>query len=227
MLCPDQRGFGLSEDPGGDSCAEFVSDALALALNMLPGRYVIMGHSFACSVALEAARMAVEHIAGIVLVDPVMRVRPPSAISAAPSTPPSDTFATLEAAERHFRDTEEGEWTDGAVRRFVQDIMVRDGESGRWCFPYARARLRRLRAFIASSASDYNLLAQAKAVRCPVLVFRGGMSKRFPPTAQQPFLEAFESKPKVVVCPKSGHFPTASEPDIVVTELKRFLDGIR
>jgi pimeloyl-ACP methyl ester carboxylesterase len=23
MLCPDQRGFGLSEDPGNDSCAEF------------------------------------------------------------------------------------------------------------------------------------------------------------------------------------------------------------
>jgi pimeloyl-ACP methyl ester carboxylesterase len=30
MLCPDQRGFGLSEDPGHDSCAEFASDALAL-----------------------------------------------------------------------------------------------------------------------------------------------------------------------------------------------------
>ena len=31
MLCPDQRGFGRSEDPGSDSCAEFASDALALA----------------------------------------------------------------------------------------------------------------------------------------------------------------------------------------------------
>jgi len=135
---------------------------------------------------------------------------------------PSDTFATLEAAERHFRDTEEGEWTEGAVRRFVQDIMVRDGESGRWCFPYARARLRRLRAFIASSASDYNLFAQAKAVRCPALVFRGGMSKRFPSAAEQPFLEAFVSKPEAVLCPRSGHFPTATEPDIVVTWLKRW-----
>jgi len=27
--------------------------------------------------------------------------------------------------------------------------------------------------------------------------------------------------------PKSGHFPTATEPDIVIVELKRFLDGIR
>jgi pimeloyl-ACP methyl ester carboxylesterase len=227
MLCPDQRGFGLSEDPGGDSCAEFASDALALAQSLLPERCVVMGHSFACSITLEAARMAAGHVAGIVLVDPVVRVGTPFAAPAAPSTPPPGAFATLEEAGHHFRDTEEGNWTDDELRRFVQDIMMRDGESGPWRFPHTPARLRRLRAFTASPASDYNLLAKANAVRCPVLVFRGGMSKRFPPAAEQPFLEAFVSKPKVVVCRKSGHFPSATEPDIVVAELKRFLDGVR
>jgi pimeloyl-ACP methyl ester carboxylesterase len=64
-------------------------------------------------------------------------------------------------------------------------------------------------------------------VKPPVLVFRGGMSKRFPPAAEQSFVEAFASKPKVVVCPKSGHFPTATEHGIVIEELKRFLDGVR
>ena len=33
------------------------------------------------------------------------------------------------------------------------------------------------------------LFAKAKALRCPVLVFRGGMSKRFPAAAERPFLE--------------------------------------
>jgi pimeloyl-ACP methyl ester carboxylesterase len=221
MLCPDQRGFGRSEDPGRDSCEEFASDALLLAQKLLPERYVIMGHSFACSITLEAAHMAAGHVAAVALVDPVMRAGTPSA------APVPATFATLEEAERHFRDTEEGKWTDEALQRFVQDIMVRDGDSGPWRFPYVPARLRRLRAFTASPASDYDLLAKAKAVRCPVLVFRGGMSKRFPPAAEQPFLEAFASKPKVVVCPKSGHFPTAAEPDIVIEELKRFLDNVR
>ena len=28
MLCPDQRGFGLSEDSGNDSCAEFAFNCL-------------------------------------------------------------------------------------------------------------------------------------------------------------------------------------------------------
>jgi hypothetical protein len=37
----------------------------------------------------------------------------------------------------------------------------------------------------------------------------------------------FASKPKLVVCSKSGHFPSTTETDIVVAELKRFLDGVR
>jgi pimeloyl-ACP methyl ester carboxylesterase len=60
-----------------------------------------------------------------------------------------------------------------------------------------------------------------------VLAFRGGMSKRFPLDAEQPFVQAFASEPKLVVCPRSGHFPTATEPDIVLEELKRFLGGVR
>jgi hypothetical protein len=37
MTCPDQRGFGLSEDLGTDACAEFASEKL------LPSRYVVLG----------------------------------------------------------------------------------------------------------------------------------------------------------------------------------------
>jgi pimeloyl-ACP methyl ester carboxylesterase len=144
-----------------------------------------------------------------------------------PPPPPPEIFSTLEEAERHFRDTEEGLWTNDTLQRFAQDIMIRDGETGAWRFPYTPARLRRLRAFTASPASDYNLFAKAKAVRCPVLVFRGGMSKRFSADAEQPFLQAFASKPELVVCPTSGHFPSATEPDIIITELKRFLGGLR
>ena len=171
--------------------------------------------------------MAPGHVAAVVLVDPVVRIGTPSAATTAASTPLLRTFATLEEAERHFGETEEGEWADDTLQRFVQDIMMHDSESGTWRFPYTPARLHRLRAFTASPASDYNLFAKAEAVRCPVLVFRSGISKRFPPTAEQPFLLAFASEPKVVVCPRSGHFPTATEPDIVIEELKRFLDRVR
>lgn len=227
MLCPDQRGFGLSEDPGIDSCAAFTGDAVALAGAVLPSRYVVMGHSFACSIALEVAHADVEDVAAVVLVDPVMPAAAGRAALAALTSSPPDNFATREDAERHFRDTEEGTWTDAALRRLVDDIMMRDGDSGPWRFPYTHQRLRRLRAFSASAANDFKLFDKAKAVRCPVLVFRGGMSKRFPPDAEALFLQQFASKPELVVCPTSGHFPTATEPAIVVAVLKRFLDGLR
>src|SRR4051794_22578101 len=44
MLCPDQRGFGLSDDPASDRCAEFAADAVTLAQHLLPERTVVMGH---------------------------------------------------------------------------------------------------------------------------------------------------------------------------------------
>ena len=190
-------------------------------------RYVIMGHSFAGSIALKVANMAAEHVAADVLVDPVAPVAMASEIPGPPSAPPPENFATIEDAERHFRDTEEGKWNEDGLRRFVQDVMMRDDKNSPLRFPYTRARLSRLRAFTASRESDYNLFAEAKFVRCPVLVFRGGMSKRFPLAAEQPFLKVFTSKPKIVVCAESGHFPTATEPEITTAELKRFLEGIR
>lgn len=224
MACPDQRGFGLSEDPGTDFCAEFAADALALAQSLSLDHYVVMGHSFACSIALEFAAKAGQRAAAVVLVDPVVRIGP-AGQTTLPLSPP-DSFAAISEAARYFRETEEGKWTDRALERFVQDIMIRDAQTGHLRFPYSAARLRRLRAFTASPASDYDLFTKAKATRCPVLVFRGGMSKRFPPNAEQPFLDAFTAKPKIVVCPYSGHFPTATEPDIIVNELKHFLDEI-
>ena len=226
MLCPDQRGFGLSEDPGIDTCAAFAGDAVALAGELLSGRYVVMGHSFACSIALEVALADAENVAAAVLVDPVMPAAAARAASAALSSSPPDNFAMREDAERHFRATEEGAWSDAALRRLVGDIMMRDSDGGPWRFPYTRARLRRLRAFSASPANDFKLFDKAKAVRCPVLVFRGGMSKRFPPDAEALFFQQFVSRPELVVCPTSGHFPTATETAIVVAALKRFLDGL-
>jgi len=226
MLCPDQRGFGLSEDPGGDSCAAFASDAVTLAQDLLPPRFAVMAHSFACSIALEVARAAADRVAAVVLVDPVVPVRKPGSPTAPPVLAYAESFATLADAERHFRDTEEGAWPGDTLARFTRDVMLRDGESGPWHLPYTLDRLRRLRAFTASPDSDYKLLAKAKDVRCPVLVFRGGASKRFPAEAEQLLAEAFPAKPEIVVCPTSGHFPANTETAIVAEALKRFLSGL-
>lgn len=226
MLCPDQRGFGRSDDPGDDTCAAFAADAVALARELLPGRYVIMGHSFACTIALDAAQRAAGRIAAVVLVDPLARVGAPSATPRPPSIPATQSFATLAEAEQYVRDSEEGAWPDATLRRYLGDTLMRDDDSGPWRFPFTLERLRRLRAFTASPASDHDLFAKARAVRCPVLIFRGGASKRFPAEAEAPFLAAFALKPKLVLCPQSGHFPTATETGIVAETLTDFLDRL-
>jgi hypothetical protein len=77
--------------------------------------------------------MAARHVAAVVLIDPVVRIGTPSAAPTADSPPPLTTFATLEEAERHFRETEEGEWGH-SLHRFVQDIMMHNSESGTWRF---------------------------------------------------------------------------------------------
>jgi pimeloyl-ACP methyl ester carboxylesterase len=225
MLCPDQRGFGRSADAGGDSCAAFAADALALAERLLPARFAVMGHSFACSIALEVARRAPERVAAAILVDPVVPTGKPSGASAAAIAYP-ESFASYDEAERHFRETEEGAWPGDTLRRFVHDVMLRNGESGRWRLPYTLERLRRLRAFTASPASDYDLFAKAAAVRCPVLVFRGGASRRFPRDAEERLLDTFPSRPEFVVCPSSGHFPANTETGLVADALKRFFASV-
>jgi pimeloyl-ACP methyl ester carboxylesterase len=63
-------------------------------------------------------------------------------------------------------------------------------------------------------------------VRCPVLVFRGGASRRFPLEAEEPFLDAFPSRPELIVCPTSGHFPANTETGLVADALTRFLAGL-
>lgn len=231
MLCPDQRGFGLSGDPGdesgGDSCTAFAADALTLAQRLMPDRIAVMAHSFACSIALDVARKAPDRVAAVVLVDPVVRLQAPPPGAKPPPLELPDSFATLDDAARYFRETEEGAWPDDALHRFVADIMLRDGDSGVWRFPYTVERLRRLRAFTGSPAGDYNLFPKAKDVRCSVLVFRGGASKRFSAQAEQPFADAFPAKPTIVVCPTSGHFPSTTETELVVEAVREFLAGVK
>jgi pimeloyl-ACP methyl ester carboxylesterase len=224
MLCPDQRGYGRSEDPAGDSCADFALDAAAVAESLLPGRFVLMGHSFACAIALEAARLLLQRVAAVVLVDPVVRVGsvPPAAAAGLPIIP--DGFESLDDAERHFLATEEGDWPQPALRRFVADVML--SRDGTYIFPYSQERLRRLRAFTASPAGDFDVLAKARMVACPVLVFRGGLSKRFTAAAEPLLLNAFAGPVRLVLCPRSGHFPTATEPEIVATAINEFTRGV-
>lgn len=52
------------------------------------------------------------------------------------------------------------------------------------------------------------------------------MSKRFTEAGERPFAALFPKMPETILCPTSGHFPTATEPEIVAEGIKRFLGGL-
>lgn len=228
MICPDQRGYGRTDDPGaGDAAADFARDVIGLADALLLDRFVVMGHSFAASIALAAASVRPERIAGTVLVDPAMPENPAAAdagLAAAGERPV--TFKNLAQAQKFIAENEEGPWPPALTKRFLSDVLLCDGANGVCRVPYERSRFLRLREFQASPASDYDPVSWAGATECPSLVFRGGQSRRFSVESERRLMRALPEKSRAVVCEKSGHFPTVSQPSVVQGALKEFLTGL-
>ncbi len=228
MICPDQRGFGRTDDPGaGDAAADFARDVIGLADALLLDRFVVMGHSFAASIALAVAAKRPDRVAATVLVDPTMRdASGANANMEAAQSPPME-FKDIAQAQKFITESEEGNWPPARTKRFLSDVLVRDGADGVSRVPYEKSRILRLREFQASSESDYDPVFWAKRTICPSLVFRGGESKRFSENSENLLMSALPMKSRVVVCEKAGHFPSVTEPTTVQRELKSFLADLK
>jgi pimeloyl-ACP methyl ester carboxylesterase len=227
MVCPDQRGYGLSGDPcSGEAAADFARDAVALANALMLERFTIMGHSFAYAIALQVACMEPGRVAAAVLVDPTVRDPSGHRQNLARAGERPESFPSFAEAVRYFRASEEGAWPRAGLNRFMRELMVSDGGGGTCRWPYTKERLLRLRAFQASAGSDYDI-ANAGRVKCPVLIFRGGLSKRFTAEAERRLRRALPPGARAVLCRKSGHFPSVNEPKRFHDALRKFLAGTR
>ena len=227
FVCPDQRGFGLSADPGkDDSAADFARDVIELVNVLRIDRFAVMGHSFAGAIALRVAAAEPDRVAAVVLVDPTVSTRKANRenLSAAQSRP--ESFASLKEAEDFFRKTEEGAWPGIPLKRFVRDVMIREENGGPCRMPVQKERLIRLRNFQASEQNDFLPFRLTEKVKCPVSIFRGGQSSRFAEGDARRLARAFRKGASLVNCAKSGHFPTVSETDRVARELRKFLGGV-
>jgi pimeloyl-ACP methyl ester carboxylesterase len=224
IICPDQRGYGRSEDPGwGDAAAEFSQDAIRLADALFIDRFTVMGHSFACAIALHVAMLEPDRVAGVVLVDPTVRNQKGARANLDQMSERPERFENHQEAQQFWKETEEGSWPSKNLARFVNDVMVSTEDGAPCRMPFEIERLIRLRAYQASDASDYQPLSLAKKVKSPVLIYRGGASRRFSEEAEERLTGAFSKKPEVVVCPKAGHFPPVQEAGLFEKSLVKFL----
>lgn len=228
MICPDQRGFGRSDDPNaGDAASDFAKDVIGLADALLLDRFVVMGHSFAASIALAVAAKRPDRVAATVLMDPTVRDASSANANLEASRSRPMEFGDLAQAQKFITESEEGNWPPARTRRFLSDVLVRDGVTGVYRVPYEKSRILRLRELQASSASDYAPVFWAQRTKCPSLLIRGGASKRFSEKSEKSLMSALPMKSRVIVCLKAGHFPSVTEPTIVQRELKTFLADLK
>lgn len=228
MICPDQRGFGRTEDPdSGEAAADFARDVIGLADTLLLDQFVVMGHSFAASIALAVAAIRPKRVAATVLLDPTVRdaLGANANLEAAQSRPLE--FEDIVQAQKFLIESEEGNWPRARTKRFLSDVLVREGINGVCRVPYKKERILRLREFQASSTSDYDPVFWAKKTKCPSLVFRGGKSKRFSKKSEKSLISVLPMNSRVVECEKAGHFPSVTEPFIVQREIKAFLANLK
>ncbi len=227
MICPDQRGYGKSADPGrGDAAADFALDAIRLADALLIDRFAVMGHSFAGAIALKVAEMEPGRVAGVVLVDPTVRSPKGNKSNLEVARQRPHRFKNYGEAKKFLNKSEEGQWPAKNMDRFLRDIMVFTPGKTLCEMPFENERLVRLREFQASASGDYFPDKIARKIILPVLIFRGGKSRRFSGEGQKILAGAFPKKPKVVLCPRSGHFPPVQEPSAFDPPLRKFVSGL-
>ncbi len=228
FVCIDQRGFGRSADPGGgDAAADLARDAVELANALMIQRFIIMGHSFAGSIALQVAASEPERVAAAVLVDPTVRGPKGNRLNLEATRNRPEGFESLAEAAKFWRTSEEGIWLARHTDRFVRDIMEYEGEDGPCRMPFKKDRLLRLRIFQASEAGDYDPVRIAKRVKCPVLIFRGGQSRRLSAESVRKLRQALPKGAKALLCPKAGHFPPVSQPRLFQQGLGEFLAKVK
>jgi len=219
----DLRGHGLTPgEPFESSIEHFGGDVAALLASLDLEGTVLTGHSMGCRVVLEAARLAPERVAGIVLIDG----------SRLGSGDPDAAEAAARAAIEK-----------AGYRAFAENLFRQMFFSPS---PLAEAIVARaLRRPDAMGASLWPRMARwdaaegdaaLRAVRCPLMAIQS--TTRDPATLRRAPLKAGESSPwldivrrnvpraRIEILPGLGHFPQLEAPAAVNRLIGDFVGAI-
>lgn len=208
----DLRGYGRSRDRRGEhTVREGAADVLALADALGWRRFVVVGHSMSCLVALHLAQHHAERIERVVVLTPP----PPAGFGA--------DEATLGAMQALAR-------ADLAQRAAGLRTIFGERLSERWRqFKAARWRAAAnpdaVAAYVAMFAQQ-GLPDLTTRVGIPVLAVTGEQDG--PPlrsAAITPLLSSLCEQLEVTPIADSGHYPMQETPPLLVTIVERFLAG--
>ncbi len=227
FICPDQRGYGFS-DAGSPrhpfSSKSFAKDALNLANKLKLDRFALFGHSFGAAHVLHLATMIPKRISCVVLVDVPSRPLEVRAKGLKENYEQPNSFKNLKSAIEYFSKSENGDWPKKESLQFVKDLLLYNDLNGPCRMPFDKNWFFKLRTFQASKKSDYDPFPIAPLVRCPVLILRGGKTKRNTPQEVRK-LKALLPKGSVIkTLKKSGHFPMVADSKKYEEILHKFLN---
>ena len=154
FICPDQRGYGLS-DPSSPrhsfSSKSFAKDALNLANTFKLERFSLIGHSFGAAHVLHLASLVPKRVNCVVLVDVPSRPLEIRAKSLQENYQQPTAFENLESAVEYFSKSENGEWPKKESKQFVKNLLIYNHLKGPCRMPFDKYWFSKLRTFLASA----------------------------------------------------------------------------
>jgi 3-oxoadipate enol-lactonase len=212
----DLPGFGLAqEEPVPDSLAGFARQVENSLAHLVPGRVVVVGHSFGGYVALQLYRDHPERFAGLVLTDTRSEGDPPEAREKRMTLvrrleTPGESLNVDEVARgllspRH--------WEMGGDLVEVVRGMVRE------------ARNPALRGSLTAMAGRPDLTPVLSTIAVPTLVVWGEEDHLIPPAQTQSMVARIRDSEGVGI-PDAGHLPSLEAPDPFGDAVRGLLDRV-
>ena len=223
IVACDLRGHGLTPgEPFECSIGHFGGDVAALVSNLELQEVVLIGHSMGCRVVLEAARLAPERVAGIVLIDGSRQGSGDPDAAEAAARAAIDKTGYRAFAESLFRQMFFS--PSALAEAVVQRALQRPEAMGAALWP-------RMARWDAAEGD-----AALRAVRCPLLAIQS--TTRDPLTLKRAPLKPGESSPwldivrdnlpraRIEVLAGVGHFPQLEAPGAVNRLIETFVNRL-
>jgi len=217
----DFSGNGDSGHRRSYSPELWAAEAVAVAADLLDRPAVLVGHSMGGQVALAAAALYPQAVAGVILLDTKVMLPSPETGERPRGLParPLRLYPTADAAVASFRLEPAQPHVDDRLVREIAAQSLREEDGGwRWKFDAA----------IAQRWTDSLIAGFAERVSCPVRLIRGGQSA-LTSSRTAADLETLTGAPvPEVVIPGAHHHLILDQPELVgaaITECLLQLSG--